>query len=464
MLPAAVVKYLEDHHEQFLAKLFELLEIPSVANVKADPDPCGLCANWLADYLRNLGLDAEVVPAEGKPNVLASAQVSADAPTLLVYGHYDVQPPEPLELWKSDPFEPVIRDGCIYARGADDDKGQLFAHLMAIEAWQRAGGGLPVNLKLFLEGEEEVGSPDLEAFMARMADRLAADACLISDSAFFTEGLPSITYALRGLAYLELKLNGPAADCHSGVNGGAVANPINGLARMIAAMHDDDGRVTIPGFYDDVLPLTQAERDEWAKLPFDEAKYAASLGLTELAGGERGYSVMERGWARPTLDCNGIVGGYTGVGSKTIIPAQASAKISMRLVASQDPRKIVEGFREFIARHTPPGLKAEMKVNAEARPVMLPTDSPVTRAARAALERAFGAKVAMIRCGASVPVTELIQRLLGLDAVLMGFGLPDDNLHAPNEHFPVEHLWRGAIASAEFMGNLRELGQSARRK
>jgi acetylornithine deacetylase/succinyl-diaminopimelate desuccinylase-like protein len=471
MLPEPVRGYLNDHRERFLQRLFELLRFPSIANVHGPGDPCLACASWLVDYLRGLGLEAQLVPTGAKPTgpgqtrkpcVLAEAHVSDQAPTLLIYGHYDVQPVEPLDLWNSAPFEPVIRDGCIYARGADDDKGQLFTHLMAIEAWRQAGGGLPVNLKLLFEGEEEIGSPDLEPFIAASARRLSADACLISDSEFFADGLPSITYALRGLAYMEVTVTGPSADCHSGVNGGAVANPINGLARIIAAMHDADGRITIPGFYDDVLPLTDAERNEWRKLPMDEAEYAASLGLTELGGGEKGLPVLERRWSRPTLDCNGIVGGYTGAGSKTIIPAQASAKLSARLVANQDPQKVVEGFRRFVAEHTPPGLKATMQVHAEARPVMLAKDAPAMRAGQEALAEAFDRAPAMIRCGASVPITELFQRLLGLDGVLMGFGLPDDNLHAPNEHFRLDHLWRGAVASAAFMRNLRASWEAGR--
>ncbi|MCK4601557.1 MAG: M20/M25/M40 family metallo-hydrolase, partial [Phycisphaerae bacterium] len=370
-------------------------------------------------------------------------------------GHYDVQPPEPLELWQSAPYDPQVRDGWLYARGANDDKGQLFTHLMAIEAYQRAGGGLPVNVKLIVEGEEEIGSPNMEEFIAARRAVLAADAAVISDSEFFAESLPSITYALRGIAYLELKLHGAAADCHSGIHGGALGNPINALTRMIAAMHDDDGRVTIGGFYDDVLPLADAERRTWAELPFDEAAYAASHGVETLAGGEKGYSILERRWARPTLDCNGIVGGYTGSGAKTIIPAEAATKITMRLVPNQDPEKVAAGFRQFVAENTPPGMKASLEVSPGARPVLLARDSAAMKAGRAALREAFGRDAAMIRCGASVPITELIQRLLGLDAVLMGFGLPDDNLHAPNERFRLDQLYRGSHAAAGFMHNLR---------
>ena len=453
MLPEAVTQYLSDNRERHLAELFELLRFASVANT--EPEACRQVADWLVDRLRKLGLEARAVATAGLPNVLASLDVGDDAPTLLIYGHYDVQPPDPLDLWDSLPFEPTIRDGAIWARGANDDKGQFYAHVMAIEALAQAGGGVPVNLRVLLEGEEEVGSPNMEPFLAKYADELSADAAVISDSQFFAPGLPSITYSLRGLAYVEVTFRGPAADIHSGLNGGAVTNPVNALARLVAGMHDSNGRVTLPGFYDDVLGLTDAEQAEWEALPFDEAEYAQSLGVDALGGGEAGLSVLHRRWARPTLDANGIVGGYTGLGSKTIIPAEASAKISMRLVANQDPVKIVEGFRQYVAANTPPGIRAEVKLNAGARPVMIAPQSPAMEAGKAAMAEAFGRDAAMIRCGASVPITELFQRLLALDAVLMGFGLPGDNLHSPNEHYGLEQFYRGAVASAAMMCNIR---------
>jgi acetylornithine deacetylase/succinyl-diaminopimelate desuccinylase-like protein len=455
MLPEAVTQYLRDNRQRHLDELFELLRFPSVAN--SEPQACRNAAQWLVRRLGKCGLQARAVATGGQPNVLASLHVGDDLPTLLLYGHYDVQPPDPLEQWHSDPFEPVVRDGAIWARGADDDKGQLYAHIMAIEAWQQAGGGVPVNLRVLLEGEEEVGSPEMEGFLAAHAEELTADAAVISDSAFFADNLPSITYSLRGLAYVEVTFRGPSADIHSGVNGGAVANPINALARLVAGMHDNAGRVTLPRFYDDVRPLTEAERHQWDALPSDQAAYARSLGVEALGGGEAGFSVLERLWARPTLDANGFVGGYTGVGSKTIIPAEASVKISMRLVPDQDPVKVVEDFRQYVAQHTPPGIRAEVKLNAGARPVMIPPQSPAMEAGKAALAEAFGADPAMVRCGASVPITELFQRLLGLDAVLMGFGLPGDNLHSPNEHYNLEQFYRGAIASAAMMGNVRRV-------
>jgi len=453
MLPETVTQYLSANRQRHLAELFELLRIPSVANT--EPQACRQAADWLVRRLGKCGLKARSVGSAGAPNVLASLHVGDEAPTLLVYGHYDVQPPEPLEKWQSPPFEPAVRDGAIWARGANDDKGQLYAHIMAVEAWRQAGGGVPVNLRVLFEGQEETGSPGMEEFLAAHAEELSADAAVISDSEFFAENLPSITYSLRGLAYVEVTFRGPSADIHSGLNGGAVANPINALARLLAGMHDNAGRITLPGFYDDVVPLTEAQREAWETLPFDPDGYARGLGVEALGGGEAGFSVLERRWARPTLDANGIVGGYTGVGSKTIIPAEASVKISMRLVPNQDPAKIVDGFRRHVAENTPPGIRADVKLNAGARPVMIHPRSPAMEAAKAALAEAFGKDPAMVRSGASVPITELFQRLLGLDAVLMGFGLPDDNLHGPNEHYKLEHFYRGAIASAAMMGNIR---------
>ncbi|MFP4105043.1 MAG: dipeptidase [Phycisphaerae bacterium] len=456
MLPESVTAYLDAHRQEHLEKLKEFLAFPSVANVTAEPDPCEQCARWLAEHAGQLGFDAEVVPTDTKPAVLGELIVDEKLPTILVYGHYDVQPPEPLELWESGPFQAEVRDGNLYARGAEDNKGQLWTHLMAIDALRNTVG-LPVNIKLFFEGEEEIGSPCAEAFLTKHKDRLKADYCVISDSQFFAADVPSIIYSLRGLTYFELTLTGPNQDLHSGLNGGAVGNPINALAKMIAAMHDENGRIMLPGFYDDVIPLTAEERATWESLPFDESEYAASMGLDALTGGEKGYSALERSWARPTLDCNGIVGGYTAEGSKTIIPSKAHAKISCRLVPNQDPEKIVQSVRAFIEEQTPEGFTVEMKVNAEARPVMIPTGSPAIEASRRAMDYAFEKETALIRCGASVPVTEVIQRVLGIDAVLMGFGLPDDNIHAPNEKFALDCLYRGSKASAAFMCSLPEL-------
>jgi len=457
MLSEAVRQYLRSHRGQHLEALCELLRIPSIANA-TDDDACERAAQWLSNRLDGLGLSARVAPAPGRPNVLASAHVDDRKPTVLIYGHYDVQPPDPLDEWATGPFEPTVRDGLLYARGASDDKGQIFAHLMAVEAWQRAGGGLPVNVKMLIEGEEEIGSPHIEAFLGSCAEELSADVVVVSDSEFFAQGLPSITYALRGLVYFEVTVCGPREDLHSGVHGGAVANPLNALAAMVAGMHDETGRVTIDGFYDDVRDLTAAEREAFDALPFDADQYAASLGVAALGGGEADCEVLERRWARPTLDCHGIVGGYAGPGAKTVLPARASAKLSCRLVADQDPAKIVAGVKRFVAEHTPRGVTASVAVSATARPVRLATERPAMAAARDALHEAFARPTAMIACGASIPITELFQRVLGRDAILMGFGLPDDNLHAPNEKFALDQLYRGSEAAAAFLGNLAAIG------
>jgi len=457
MLPKEITDYLAANRSRHMEELFELLRYPSVSSQSERKADSLACAERVAGHLRDLGFEAELRPWRQRPVLIARSRAAAGSDrTVLLYGHYDVQPPEPLEQWDSPPFEPTIRDGAIYARGANDDKGQFFAHVKAVEAFVRAGGGLPLNVVFLIEGEEEIGSPELEKFVADNAADLRADYAVVSDSEFFAAGVPSITYGLRGLAYLELTLTGPAGDLHSGLHGGPVVNPLNALARMIAAMHDEAGRVTLGGFYDDVLPLTETEREAWAKLPFDESAYAATIGA-DLAGGEAGRSVLERRWARPTLDVNGIVGGYQGEGAKTVIPSAATAKVSMRLVPNQRPEKVVAAFRKWVAENTPAGVRAEVKVSAEARPVLVGPEIPAMAAAREALAEAFGGEVAMIRNGASVPITELIQRVLGVEPILMGFGLPDDNLHAPNEHFAVEQFERGTVASAAMLYNLARL-------
>ena len=454
MLPDPVRAQLVGNREKHLRELFELLRFASIAN--NDDDQCPRCAAWLVEHLTGLGLDARIMATSGKDAVVAASAHDPDKPTLLIYGHYDVQPPDPLDQWTSDPFEPVVRDGNVVARGASDDKGQTFVHLMALEAWLKGVGSLPVNVKVLIEGEEEIGSPSLESFVAEHKDLFSADAAVISDSAFFAPGVPSILTGLRGLAYVEVEARGPAVDVHSGLYGGVLANPINALTRIVAAMHDPQGRITLPGFYDDVAPLADADRAAWAALPFDEAQQAAAVGVDSLAGGERDLTPLERCWARPTLDVNGIVGGYTEVGAKTIIPASATAKISMRLVAHQDPERIVDGMRQFVREHTPPGTQTEVRLHSIGRPVLLQSGGAAIQAAKAALAEAFGTEAIFIRCGASVPVTELFQRLLGLEPAMMGFGLPDDNLHSPNEKFSLENFYTGAVASAMFMGLLAE--------
>jgi len=454
MLSDATKHYLESHKREHLAELLELLAIPSIS-LNSD-DGCDRAAAWLERRLRGLGMKAQVLRTGGKSNVIADLRVADGLPTVLFYGHYDVQAAEPLNLWESPPFRPEVRDGWIYARGADDDKGQLYTHLMAVEAMLRTDG-LPVNVRIFLEGEEELGSPGLESFIEAHRDPLACDAAVVSDSAFFARDTPSVTYAFRGLVCVELTLTGPGTDLHSGHYGGAVTNPVNALAAMIAGMHDESGRVALNGFYRDVSEAGEQEVRAWRRLGFDEARLAEELKVESLSGGEKSRGVLERLWSRPTLDCNGISGGGTGKDARTIVPATAMAMISMRLVPDQDPDRAVECFRRFIAHHTPPGIKARVRVTAKARPLLLDWNSPALKAACQACAEAFGAEPALIRSGCSVPVTDLLHRLLGADLALLSFGLPEDHIHGPNERFPLEHLYRGAAAVAAFMQNYARL-------
>jgi acetylornithine deacetylase/succinyl-diaminopimelate desuccinylase-like protein len=457
MLSKEILGYLQAGRQRHLAELLEVLKYPSISGQSQRDADSLACAEHILAALRQLGFEGQLHPWRRHPILIARRNSRRPgAPTVLLYGHYDVQPVDPLNLWDSPPFEPTVRDGAVYARGSSDDKGQLFCQIKALEALLAVEGDLPVNVILLAEGEEEVGSPEVEKFLTEKASLLHARCAIISDSSFFARGLPSITYGLRGLAYVELTLEGPRADLHSGMHGGVVINPLNALARMLAGMHDDQGRVTLPGFYDDVRPLEAMEREFWRRLPFDEGQYAQELG-TELAGGEKGVDVLVRRWARPTLDCNGITGGYQGEGAKTVIPAKASAKISMRLVSDQRPEKIVEGFRQYVLANTPPGLRANVAVHSMARPVMIPLDSPYMQTAQQALKEAFGKDPVLVREGASVPITELFQRILHVEPLLVGFGLPDDNLHSPNEHFHLEQYYGGIVAIAAALKNLGEI-------
>jgi acetylornithine deacetylase/succinyl-diaminopimelate desuccinylase-like protein len=454
MIDPQVKAHLDANRYRHVEELMKLIRYPSLS---ASPDheaDSVACAEHIAGYLRELGLEVELRPHRTRPVLLARWPGPVDSRRrVMLYGHYDVQPPDPLAEWESPPFEPVVRDGAIFGRGASDDKGQLFALICAVEAWVKARGRLPVDVLLFSEGEEEIGSPGMDDFLAANAGDLAVDDCIICDSDFVAPGVPTITYGLRGLVYVELTLTGPSADLHSGVHGGAVVNPLTALAEMVAAMRDDRGRITLPGFYDDVIELTARERRAWAELPFDERAYAEQVGA-EPAGGEKDLPLLERRWARPTLDVHGVVGGHQGAGAKTVIPARATAKISMRLVADQRPERIIDGFRRFASEHTPAGVRAEVEVLSRARPVLVDPDSPAVAAASAALREAFGAETALVRNGASVPITEIFQRILHVDPVLMGLGLPGDRLHSPNEHFQLEQFHRGALATASLLQGL----------
>jgi acetylornithine deacetylase/succinyl-diaminopimelate desuccinylase-like protein len=449
--------------------LKHFLRISSVSTKPEHAKDLKACAEWLAGQLRGMKLEARVLPTKGHPIVLASNEKKPGRPTVLMYGHYDVQPPEPLEQWTTPPFEPTERNGALYARGAADDKGQVWCHVEAVRAWQQQPGGLPVNLIMLIEGEEEIGSDNLEHFLQAHKEELRADIAVISDTNQFARGLPAITYGLRGLVYMEVSVTGPSHDLHSGLYGGAVPNPANILCEVLATLHDKDGRVNVPGFYDDVLPLTAQEREQWRRLPWDDSALARELGLHansnaqgfESLGfvGEKGYSTIERKWARPTCDINGLTSGYQGHGAKTIIPSKASAKVSMRLVPNQDPRKIEAAFRNAIEERCPSNVKLEFAQHGLSGPVMVPLESAAMKYALNAVRSGFGAEPVMMREGGSIPVVGQIKRLLGIDTLLVGFGLPDDRVHSPNEKFDLDAFYRGMRTAATLYSELAQLGR-----
>ena len=448
--------YLELNREQFERDLGDLLRIPSVSADSRRRDDMRRAAEWVENQFRALHFATEIATADGHPIVLAESPKIAGAPTVLVYGHYDVQPPEPLELWRSPPFEPTIRDGNVYARGATDDKGQMLTHIKSAEAWIRTAGSLPLQLKFLIEGEEEVGSPSLVPFIAANHERLTCDCVVISDTSQFGPGQPAITYGLRGIAYYELRLTGPNRDLHSGTFGGAVLNPANILAVMLASLHGFDGKVLVPGFYDDVTSLTDREREEFRQLPFDPAQFAEQLGVDAL-GGEAHFSTLERRWARPTFDINGLISGYQGEGAKTVLPAKATAKFSFRLVPDQDPKKITAALEAKLRGLCPPGIRMELIDFHGAPGVVVPLDSPYVAAAERAIEHGFGRRPVFIREGGSIPVVATFRELLGVDTLLLGWGLDDDNTHSPNEKFCLADFHRGIKASAQLWQELSQL-------
>ncbi|CAN5123870.1 MAG: dipeptidase [Gemmatimonadetes bacterium] len=445
-----VIAHIESKRDTYVPELAEFLAIPSIST---DPERAGdvrRCAEYCRDALERIGFtDAEVVATGGHPVVYAEWTGAAGAPTVLLYGHYDVQPVDPVGLWTSPPFEGTVRDGRIYARGSADDKGQVFAHWKAWEAHFAANGRLPCNVKVLLEGEEEIGSPNLEPYIADNAERLAADAVLISDSPMFARGVPSLCHGLRGLCYMEIHVQGANTDLHSGSFGGAVANPAQALARILAGLKDHENHVAIEGFYDKVRPLTEEEREEFARLPFDENVYRHDLGVPELAG-EAGFTTLERVWARPTLEINGMISGFTGPGAKTVLPAKASAKVSMRLVPDQDPDEIARLFARHMEEARPEGVAVRIDYHHGALPYLASLDHPANRAAKRALALAFHAEPVVTREGGSIPITATFERILGLTSILMGFGLPDENAHAPDENLDLENLHGGIRAAAHF--------------
>lgn len=435
-------EYIRENKERFLSELFELLRIPSVSAQSEHKDDMVRCAGHLRKALLAAGADrAEVMATAGNPVVYGEKIIGEGLPTVLVYGHYDVMPAEPLDEWHSEPFEPVIREERIYGRGADDDKGQSFMHLKAFEAMVRSGE-LPCNVKFMLEGEEEIGSASLSEWCLEHKEMLKADIILVSDTSMMAWDTPSITCGLRGLCYMEVKVTGPEHDLHSGLYGGAVANPVNVLARMIASLTDDKGRVTIAGFYDNVRPLSPEERDGVRAAPFSPEAYRKSIGVPQVAG-EEGYTTLERTGTRPSLDVNGIWGGYTGEGTKTIIPAAAYAKISMRLVPDQDYEKIAALFEAHMKKAAPETVRVEVKFLHGGAPYVMPTDHPAYRAAAQAVETTFGRRPLPYYSGGSIPIISTFERILGIKSVLLGFGLGSDAIHSPNENYPLANFYRG---------------------
>jgi acetylornithine deacetylase/succinyl-diaminopimelate desuccinylase-like protein len=443
-----VFDYLTRHRDRAVMELVDLLKIPSVSALPAHREDVRRAAGWLVDHLTAAGLEhAEVLPTAGHPVVYADWLHAPGKPTVLIYNHYDVQPVDPLDEWEKPPFEPIVRDGQVYARGAADDKGQLVMHVKAIEAWLATRGALPVNLKILYEGEEEIGSEHLEPFLEANRERLRADVVIISDTSMYDRGVPAICYGLRGLAYFELHVQGPNVDLHSGSYGGAIGNPAEMLARIIARLKDDDGRILVPGFYDDVRPLSDEEREKLSQLPFDDERLRQEVGVPALHG-EPGCSTLERLWTRPTLDVCGIWGGFQGDGPKTIIPARASAKLSCRLVPDQRPDRVLELIEQYLPSITPPSVTCRLVRMHGGLPSITPIDHPAVRAAMRALEIGFGASPVFIRQGGSIPVVASFEQILGLPTVLMGVGLPDEHYHAPNERFDLENYYRGARSAA----------------
>jgi len=444
--------YVETHRGEHLEVLKSFVRYESISAQSDHLDDCGACAEWLVDRFAKLGLDAVIEPL-GRPAVVAAGPPRSDRPALLVYGHYDVQPPDPVDLWRTDPFTPTVVDGDLVARGVSDDKGPLLTWLLAAEAYRATVGEPPVNLKFLVEGEEEIGSPSLEAFIAGEADRLACDYVAISDTGFYDADTPAVTYGLRGLTYLEATLTGPARDLHSGLYGGIVVNPLNALARLIAGLHDPTGRVAIEGFYDDVVEPTDQERRMWASLTFDERALMEEMGVDHL-GGDADVGGLDRLWALPSLDCHGIWGGYMDEGPKTVIPAWAKAKLSVRLAPGQHPDRVNGLLRDYFQSRCPAGARVRLEVLCQEDPWLIRPDSPALAAAQAAMTDAFEQPCALIRCGASVPVTIQFHKHLGVDPLMMGYALPDDRVHSPNEKFSIDHFHRGIVASAALMRRL----------
>jgi acetylornithine deacetylase/succinyl-diaminopimelate desuccinylase-like protein len=450
----SVLSYLESNKDRYLQELKEYLAIQSVSSQSNHNLDMKRCADWTAGQMRSIGMgNVQIMETPGHPVVYGDWLGAEGRPTILLYGHYDVQPVDPVNLWTTPPFEATERDGNLYARGAADDKGQVFIHLKAIEAYMKNMGSLPINIKLLIEGEEEIGSEHLDDFVREHKELLKSDLVVISDSSMFAKGVPSVCYGLRGLAYMEVEVTGPNSDLHSGSFGGSVHNPIQALSEMIASLHDKNGRITIKGFYNHVRPLLNAERKAYKKLPWSDKKYSAQLGVKQLYG-EKGFTTLERLWARPTLECNGIWGGYTGEGAKTVLPSKAFAKISMRLVPDQTSAEAAKLFERHLKAIAPKTVTVQVRTLHGGEAAITPIDSPGVQAAIAALEKGFGKKPLYQREGGSIPIVVQFKKILGLDTVLLGFGLPDENAHAPNEFINLDNFFGGMRTSVHFYNEL----------
>ncbi|MFY8161657.1 MAG: dipeptidase [Candidatus Kapaibacteriota bacterium] len=449
-----VLDYIENNQDRFLEELKDFLRFPSVSTKTSHKQDIKNCADWICEQFKSMGIENVWQNEEyGNPLVLVDYKVSEDKPTLLIYGHYDVQPEDPINLWKTPPFEPDIRDGKIYARGAADDKGQVFIHIKAVESYLKAHGSLPINIKFIIEGEEESGSEAIDKYVKTHQDVLKCDAVLISDTGWFAPNYPTLSYGLRGIAVFEMTLTGPNRDLHSGMYGGAVANPLIELSKIISNLFDADGKITVPGLYDNVLPITEVEKAEFAKLPFDRKEYMEDLEIKG-EGGESEYSIVEKVWMRPSLDINGLFGGYIEEGHKSIIPSIATAKISIRLVPNQTFEEINQKFKEYIESVVPASMKLSMNVHHGANPVVVDINNDYIKKAQAALTKAFNTSVGFTREGGSIPIVELFSNELHCPVVLMGFGLDSDNIHSPNENFVLSNFFGGIKAVSHYFEEL----------
>jgi acetylornithine deacetylase/succinyl-diaminopimelate desuccinylase-like protein len=450
-MSAASDAFVEQNRERLLDELKDFLRIPSISTLPEHRADIDRAAGFVADSLRHVGMEnVEIIPTAKHPLIYADWMHAAGKPTVLCYGHYDVQPADPLELWNSPPFEPDVRDGNIYGRGTADDKGQMYMHVKAIEALRSANGTLPINVKFLVEGEEEVGGASIAKYVAANPEKLKADVALVSDTALYAEGIPTLCIGLRGLIYMEVEATGPARDLHSGLYGGAAPNPIFGLVELLSKVKDPSGVIRVPGIYHDVQPPAPAEKQSWEHLPFDERDFLKKeVGSTALTG-ESAHSVLERIWARPTFEVHGIAGGFTAAGAKTVIPAKATAKVSFRLVPDQDPNKVVAAFREFVQHHTPHGIQMEVRVLSAGPGLVVNPDHPAIKVAAQAFSDVLGKPTVFIRSGGSIPIVGDFATHLGIPTVLMGFGLPDDGLHSPNEKYHLENYYQGIRTVAHF--------------